>query len=683
MFFLKYMLQAKYMSRFCVILFCCIALISAPLMAEESEPLPEDLTTMSIEELMRIKITTLRTSEKLSNSAAAVFVITQEDIQRSSATNIPDLLRMVPGLHVAKIDANKWAVSSRGFNGRFANKLLVLMDGRSLYSPLSSGVLWEAQDTVLEDIERIEIIRGPGATLWGANAVNGVINIITQNTRDTRGVLMSGGVGSEEKAFGTVRYGGAASEENHFRVYAKYFNRDSNADAAGNDAADQWQQWRSGFRFDHGNAEKNQFTLQGDIYQGLAGETVAFPVKQDTPPYFKAVTKDHQSEIFGANLLGRWNRTLSKTSKLVFQAYYDHNVYNPTVLDAIFDISDVDFQHQFQLLSQHSVIWGVGYRFIQDSLKGTYSSSIDPDSKEYDLISAFIQDDITLFPDHWRLTLGTKFENNDFSGTEWQPSARILWTPEDRQSIWAAVSQAIRTPSRGEVSNRSRIVISDDFPIPSDRYLVEALGNPEFESEEVLTYELGYRVQPSSTLSFDIAAFYNHYKNLRNPEIQHPVDNASTPSVVPVVVKNNLDGNSYGVEIATDFRIYDYWRLQLSYNYLAINLKLKTLGSDYFTKYDEGSVPKQQASLRSLMDLNNSWQLDLWARYVDELPSIDINGYFELDVRLNWQIRKDLSLTFAGQNLLDSQHPEYVSEYLETKSTETQRSAYAKMTLKF
>ncbi len=678
------MLQAKYMSRFYIILFCCIALISAPLMAEESEPLPEDLTTMSIEELMKIKITTLRTSEKLSNSAAAVFVITQEDIQRSSATNIPDLLRMVPGLHVAKIDANKWAVSSRGFNGRFANKLLVLMDGRSLYSPLSSGVLWEAQDAVLEDIERIEIIRGPGATLWGANAVNGVINIITKNTRETQGVLAAGGFGSEEKVFGTVRYGGAASEKTRYKIYAKHFNRDSNVDTTGNDAADQWQQWRSGFRMDRGTTERNQFTLQGDIYQGKSGETVALAVPQTSPPYFQAVIKDHQAEIFGANLLGRWNRALSETSKLVLQAYYDHNVYNPTVLDAIFDIVDFDFQHQFQLLSQQSVIWGVGYRFIHDSLKGTYSSSMEPPSKEYDLISAFFQDDITLIPDQWRLTVGTKFENNDFSGSEWQPSARVLWTPEDRQSIWAAVSQAVRTPSRGEVSNRSRIVISDDFPIQKDRYLVYALGNPEFESEEVFTYELGYRIQPSNNLSLDIATFYNHYKNLRIPELQDPVDNDPTekPSEVPVIVKNNLDGNSYGVEVATDYRINDDWRLQLSYNYFQIDLELQEQGSDYFVEYDEGSVPRHQASLRSLMDLNYAWQFDLWVRYVDELPSIDINGYLELDVRLNWQIRKDLALTLVGQNLLDSQHPEYVSEYLETKATETQRGAYVKITLK-
>lgn len=676
------------MIRFYIFLCLSILLLTSPLNAEES--LPEDLTEIPIEALMRIEVTSVsKKTEKLSDAAAAVFVITQEDIQRSSAANIPDLLRIVPGLQVTKIDANKWAISSRGFNGRFANKLLVLMDGRSLYSPLFSGVFWDAQDTVLEDIERIEIIRGPGATLWGANAVNGVINIITKHSGETQGGLVTGGGGTEERGFASVRYGGSTSDQTHYRIYAKYFDRAANVDAAGNDTADQWHQGRSGFRVDHKSENKDLLTFQGDIHQGRSGETATYPDRQADPPYFASVTEDHENELFGGNLLGRWSRTISETSDLALQSYYDHSVNNFTVMDCTVDTFDIDFQHRFQPVSRNSVIWGLGYRYIHDNSEGIYSTYLDPESLDYDLISAFVQDDITLIPERWRLTFGTKFENNDFSGTEWQPSARIIWTPDtpsNPQSIWAAVSRAVRTPSRGETANRVKMLIRDDNipPFLAENFLTDTIGNPDFDSEEVLTYELGYRFQPMPNLSFDVATHYNSYEKLRIGRIGEPVYNPPPePSVLPITVENNLEGKSYGVEAVMDYRPINSWRLQLAYTYLELDLKSNIQTTDFLAKFDEGSIPKHQSSLRSFWDLNDQWQLDFWLRYVSELPAIDFDGYVELDARLNWRIRSDMDVSLIGQNLLDSHHPEQIAEYLDTKPTEIQRAVYGKVTLRF
>lgn len=666
------------MNRYLNFFIIGLILMAEPLFANDS--LPEDLTELSLEALMSIEVTSVsRRAEKIADAAAAVFVITQEDIQRSGATSIPDLLRMVPGLHVAKIDASKWAVTSRGFNGRFANKLLVLMDGRSIYSPLFSGVIWEIQDTVIEDIERIEIIRGPGATLWGANAVNGVINIITKTAEDTQGALISGGSGTEKKIFGTVRYGGTVSDQTHYRLYAKYMDHDSNVDADGKACADQWHQWRSGFRLDHQVEEKDNLTLQGDIYQGLSGETATYPVRDDQFPYFAAVTEDGDNENFGGNILGRWSRDISETSDLILQVYYDHALYTVTTIDSVVDTFDIDFQHSFQPFKKQLVIWGLGYRFIHDALEGTYSTSLDPESQDYDIVSAFIQDDITIVPQRWRLTIGTKFEHNDYSGVEWQPSARLLWTPDDHQSLWAAVSRAVRTPSRGDVANVVKMIVPETDPL-----LLETVGNPDQDSEEVVTYELGYRIQPTTGISFDFATFYNDYDKLRLSEFNEiQLNPPPEPSFLNFDVSNNLEGNSYGIEAAVDWRPLQWWRLQCAYTYLEMELKVKVDTPTAFIQADEKSSPGHQASLRSFLDLSDAWQLDLWLRYVDELSAIDIDSYIEMDARLGWRIRPNTRIELVGQNLLDSHHPEYVSQYLDTKSTEVQRCVYGRVTLEF
>jgi iron complex outermembrane receptor protein len=343
------------------------------------------------------------------------------------------------------------------------------------------------------------------------------------------------------------------------------------------------------------------------------------------------------------------------------------------------DTFDVDFQHSFQPFKRQLVVWGFGYRFIHDALEGSYSVTLDPETQDYDIVSAFIQDEITLVPQHWRLTIGTKFEHNDFSGVEWQPSARLLWTPDDHQSLWAAASRAVRTPSRGEVANAIKIIVPQTYPL-----LWETVVNPDFDTEEVITYEIGYRIQPTANISFDLATFYNNYDNLRSSElIGAQLNQPPEPSSFQTIVTNSLKGDSYGIEAAVDWRPSQWWRLQWAYTYLDMDLKAKVETLDVFVKTDEKSSPQHQASARSFLDLSDAWQLDLWLRYVDELSAIDIESYIEMDVRLGWRVRPNTKIELVGKNLFDSHHPEYVSQYLDTKSTEVQRCVYGKVSVEF
>ena len=371
--------------------------------AEDEFEFSTELIELSIEDLVKVKVTSVsKKPQKILEAPAAIFVITQEDIRRSGAVSIPEVLRMVPGLEVAKIDSNKWAVTSRGFNGRFANKLLVLIDGRTVYTPLFSGVYWDMKDTLLNDIDRIEIIRGPGAALWGANAVNGVINIITKEAKDTHGTMVIAGTGTEEQGFGAIRYGGMIGQDTHYRVYAKYFNRDGAVHVSGEDAADSWDVFRTGFRMDSAMSDKDRLTLQGDVYNGRTGETVITKSFDPTDP----ATFDQENDIAGANLLGRWKHSISDTSNIALQVYYDYTDRSSAILEQRHDTFDIDFQHNFGLDQDHQIVWGLGYRFIRDDISNTFYSSWNPDNRDIDLLSAFVQDDITLVDKKVKLTLG-------------------------------------------------------------------------------------------------------------------------------------------------------------------------------------------------------------------------------------------------------------------------------------
>jgi iron complex outermembrane receptor protein len=639
---------------------------------------------MSIEDLMSVKITSVaKKTQALSEAAAAIFVITQEDIRRSGVTSIAEALRMVPGLQVARIDANKWAITARGFSGRFSNKLLVLIDGRSVYTPIFSGVFWDAQDTLLEDIERIEVIRGPGATLWGANAVNGVINIITKTAKDTQGGLIYGGAGTEEQGFGGFRYGTKSGDHTYWRIYTKYFNRDDAVYASGDDAADGWDVLRGGFRMDWQGSSGDSLTLSGDIYDGELGETITTPSLAF--PY--SSTTDEEYDESGGNLLGRWERKISETSDMGLQLYYDRFDIDPSIIGVSVDTVDIDFQHRFSLGDQQEIIWGLGYRYISDEIDNSSTVSFIPDSRHYDILSAFVQDDIIVVEDLLHLILGSKFEDNDYTGFEVQPNARLTWMPHEQHSVWAAVSRAVRTPSRAEDDVRIGLAVippgipQNPAPLP---LVLTAVGNRDFDSEELLAYEIGYRVRPMDELSLDVTAFFNDYDSLRSSWLATPFPEpplSPTHMVLPLAEDNEDKAETYGVELAADWRPSDWWHFQAAYTYL--NIVLEADEESSMVSGGEAASPHHQVSLRSAMDLPGALEFHLWFRYVDELPSLDVDDYITLDTRLGWHPRQNLEISVVGQNLLDNQHLEYKPEFLDTAPTEVEHSIYAKITWHF
>jgi len=652
---------------------------------------PPDLTDLSLEALMDIEITSVsRKPQKMANAAAAAFVINQEDIRRSGATTIPDLLRMVPGVQVARIDASKWAVSIRGFNGRFANKLLVLKDGRSIYTPLFSGVYWEQLDTPLEDIERIEVIRGPGAALWGANAVNGVINIITKHASDTKGGVVSAGGGSAEHGFGSMRYGFELAPETNMRVYGNYANRGPGQHESGSDSHDAWQTGSAGFRIDSALSSKDLLTLQGDYYSGSYDENYTLyklPTLSD-PRYSWSQNDTSRSE--GVNLLGRWQRAISDTDSLSLQLYYDHYRRDMLVLGESRDTVDFDLQHRFSPGTRQDIIWGLGYRYTQDHLTNSPFIIFPDTDKGTSLFSGFIHDEISLVPEKLALILGARLEHNDYSDFEIQPNARLLWTPTVQHSFWASVSRAVRTPSRGDqgIQYRFRTLTPQETGAPLPMRL-EIDGATSFKSESVIAYELGYRTSPSPGISIDMALFLNEYDKLRVP-LPGNLSAESANFVQTYLLANSMHGHTYGAELSAIWQPMEWWRLQATYHYLYSVMYLDNVTTDQISEINRADAasgsPRHQGSIRSGFDLGRQVELDLWLRAVDEVRYIDtvrIPGYLTMDARLAWKPTKAVELSLVGQNLLQKRHPEYIPEFINTTASEIPRSVYGKVTWKF
>jgi iron complex outermembrane receptor protein len=556
-------------------------------------------------------------------------------------------------------------------------------------------VLWDAQDTVLEDIDRIEVVRGPGASLWGANAVNGVINIVTKQARDTQGGLFIAGGGTEEQGFTTLRYGGQLDDDTYYRAYVKYFNRDSQDFIGGGDAADDWQVGRSGFRIDWQPEGPDSVTVQGDVYRGVVGTTgsaasLTFPFQQ---------TLNSDDDIFGANLLSRWTHQFEDGSDMQLQVYYDLAEAEELGVDVAEHTFDIDLQHHFQMLDRHDIVWGVGSRLIQGQFDGTFTTGFSESERTDYLLSAFLQDEITLVPDELRLTLGSKFEYNSFTGFEFQPTGRLIWTPDDRQAIWGAISRATRTPSQSADSISINSVLGDtdpDNPFPNPLQ-ISVLGNPDEQSEELTAFELGYRVRPTDELSLDVAGFYNIYDDLLSAEIE-----SLTPSGAPfpfpniacffitlpgcLITNNNRFANlgsatTYGVEAAADWRVAPWWRLQGAYTFLHTDIDHD--GAMGFTVSAEGRDPSHIASLRSSWDIAEDWEFDLWGRYVSDLPERGVEDYFTFDARLGWRPYDGLEFAIVGQNLFDGHHLEFTPELINTTPTEVERSVYGMITVTF
>jgi iron complex outermembrane receptor protein len=665
---------------------------------------PSELMNLSLEELMEVEVTSVgRKLQKVSEAPAAVYVISQEEIRRSGATSIPEALRLVPGLSVARIDGSTWSVASRGFNGRFLNKLQVLIDGRSVYSPPFSAVYWDMQDTLLDDIERIEVVRGPGGTLWGANAVNGVINVITKKAKDTQGGLVKAGYGSQEEGFSSVRYGGKAGDQAYYRAFVKYFNRarqksfpykDSDLLGAGDfgEAHDDWNAFRGGFRLDTATNARNDFTLQGEAYSGTAGTNMLLPSLDIGDKVFYEQASD--TPFAGGFLLGRWQHEFADDGDLTLQMYYDHGYRDQqTLAKIIWDVLDVDFQQRSQLGQRQELLWGLGYRLVSAELEDGELVAFSDHSVSDQLFSLFVQDEISLIPDKLRLLIGSKFEHNDYTGFEYQPNLRLIWTPNFRHTLWGAVSRAVRSPSQMEAyGDIFYAVLSPDLFFPSGglptKYVVS--GSEDFDSEKVLSYELGYRYMPSGAFSIDTALFYSSYRDHRSAE-EGSAEVEYDPFPVPKNLlilndeDNKLEAESWGLEVAIDWQVRPWWRLQGNYSLLKLTTRPTSGSSDIFSAmlYEESS-PQLQWSLRSSFDIGHDWDLDLWLRYVDPVTVyvIEIDDYYSLDVRLAWRPLAGLELALVGQNLLEKQHTESQVEF-GTVSTGVPRGFYGQIKWEF
>ncbi len=636
------------------------------------------LDELSIEELMSMEVTSVsKKAQKLSDSPAAVFVITAEDVRRSGVTSVPEALRLAPGVNVARIDSNKWAVSARGFNGRFANKLLVLVDGRTVYSPSFSGVYWEARDVMLEDLDRIEVIRGPGATLWGANAVNGVINIITRHAADTAGATVTLVAGDEEQQ-GALRVGGKLGENNYGRAYVKGSRRDDFKHPDGDTAGDTWDTVSVGFRTDYQLSHKDSLTLQGDFYSGDIDQHII--VADLAPPYVRML--DDAADIDGWNVLGRWSHTISARSEFTLQGYIDRANRDEVIGDQSDETFDIDFQHLFALGQRQIVVWGAGYRYSETNIEGRLAvANIGSPHRDDELINLFVQDEITLIENTLSMTVGAKVERNDYTGTEVQPSTRFMWTPADGHKAWFSVSRAVRTASRAEHDlNVLAAVIPPSPPfVPAVALVVS--GNDQYDAEELTAWELGYRFAPVRALSLDMTAFYNDYDQLRSTALGAPVFKGFYIEQ-PLGFSNQLSGETHGFELAAVWQASKAWRWDLAYSFLETDFDTQTAAD----KVQNGIGPRHQVSLRSLFDISDNLEFDVWARYVDKAMAVDgrafglveIDSYVATDVRLAWRPDRQLELALVGQNLFDSQHLEYIQESF-TLPTEVERGVYIKL----
>jgi iron complex outermembrane recepter protein len=628
------MVDAKLAARACLTML--LLSVATRTMAQQVDTLPQQsdtasspelLKALSVEELMNVVVTSVsRRAEPLSHAASAIQVVTQDDIRRSGATSLPEALRLASNLQVAQVDSREWAISARGFNGATANKLLVLIDGRTVYTPLFSGVFWDVQDVLLEDIDRIEVISGPGATLWGANAVNGVINVITKSPRDTRGLLVSGGGGGALDGFGNARYAGTAGKGVSYRVYGKGFDRGASAlGTTGLGADDDWQMGQGGFRVEWENSEANHFSLQGDAYGGQ----MTMPAGSD-------------AYLNGGNVMGRWARTLSPTSDIRVRVYFDRTYRdNPGVFAEGLNTYDAEFQHRILLGRRHNVVWGVSYRLLDDHVRNSGPLTFLPTDISRSLFAGFLQDEITLVPERLSVALGTKLEHNEYTGFEIQPSARVNWRMSRSGTLWAAVSRALRTPSR----------IDRELFAPANPPYVLA-GGPDFRSEELMAYELGYRLQRRA-LMLSLSTFYNRYDGLRS------VEQANPPAALPLVIGNGAEGESYGAELSADYRVADAWRVRAGYTELRVNLWAKPTSTDPSAGSNESFSPDRQFSLNSSVDLPLDLRVDGGLRYVGRIANQQLPAYTELDARLTWSPTAQLALSIVGQNLLHRRHAEF------------------------
>ncbi len=621
--------------------------------------------------------------EDVADAPAAVYVITQEDIARSGLTSVPELLRLAPGVNVARADSNSWAISIRGFNSLTANKILVMIDGRTVYNPLFASTLWEVQDLPLEDVSRIEVIRGPGGALWGANAVNGVINILTKSAKETQGGLVSAGAGNYENGFVTARYGGKTGEDSYYRVYVKSFSRDNLKTPSGGRNHDEWQDYRSGFRLDWGDRDAaDRVSIHGDVYHT---DTDQFHQSYSlTAPYSSIGEETIRSN--GGNILGLWRHRYDDGATLKIQSFLDCTNRKEILFHDRRTMLDVDAQYNFSPQGRHEIVFGGNYRLTMDDIGGSDAIEFNPASLTQNLFGLFAQDKITLTPDEWYLTVGTKIEHNDYTGIEIQPNASLEWTPDDRQTVWGSVSRAVRTPSRIErdlnIQNITLPPGSFFGSLPAEIILTQ---NDDFNSEELIAYELGYRNSITNNLSIDTTAFYNDYDRLASSTLLTPftVNNGIDPLhlVLPLLAENDMSGDVYGIELAGSWRVTNGWKLSAAYSYLNILLHAPTVAG-LSQETAEKRSPQHQANIRSYWNLSENWTLDTMAYYVGRLPADDVDDYVRVDINAGWRVLDNLHVNLVGQNLFGGSRREFSPE-TDDNAAEQGTSFFGKVTWQF
>ena len=608
---------------------------------------PKEIKKLSMDELLNMEVTLVsRSPQRLTEAASAIQVITSEDIRRSAATNIPEALRLATNLQVSQLSSSVWIISARGFNNIFSNKLLVMIDGRTVYTPLYAGVLWEQQNVVLEDVERIEVVSGPGGTLWGPNAVNGVINIVTKSSANTEGLYASVLAGSWIKDNVALRYGGKAGSKGSYRVFAQHFDRRGTELANGNRNADAWRMSQAGFRSDWNLTDKDAITVQGDYYWGTRK------------------TRPGHSDLNGQNLLARWRRSFSDSSDLTIQVYFDR-YYREDAPTASYDqihTVDLDAQHRLPIGKRQSFVYGAGYRFVRDdaNFSTTAGAGILPRFKRLDMYTLFAQDEVHL-TDRLRLTAGVRLLHNVYTGLEWQPNARLAWLSK-RSTLWGAVSRAVRTPSR----------LDRDYFLPMTPQpptVPSVAGGPDFVSEKLVAYELGYRFQPNALSSFSISTFFNNYTDVYSV--------TALPGTLTFVINNQSLAKAWGAELAGSYELTKNWRVRSGYTFFKKEIRAKE-GVNFNPEY-LGNDVRNQAMIQSILDLPGHVQLDLTARHLDGLSAtfatVRVPSYRTVDARLAYS-GKGWELALVGQNLAENKHTEF-------GAFELPRHFYAKLSARF
>jgi iron complex outermembrane receptor protein len=672
-------LSVRRLNRSLISLFLLIPGFAQVAIAQEPK---QDLTQLKIEDLMKVEVTSVSKREQpLSETAAAIFVISQEDILRSGATNIPDLLRMVPGVFVAQINSNTWAISIRGFNGKFSREVLVLVDGRTVYSPTFGGVFWDVLDLPLNDLERIEVIRGPGGSVWGINAVNGVINIITKKADETQGTLIDALAGNLTQGSGTIEHGGRIGKAFAYRAFVRYQNEASTDGVSGQDGADSWRQLRGGFRTDARPSLNDALSIQGDLYSVREDQPRVLPPSLASPIPLPA---NLQANLGGGFIMSTWDHTFSANSSTKFLVSYQRYI-RTDVLKETSGTLDFDFQHNLAIGRRQQIVWGLGFRNISARAVNNSLVSITPAYRNTNLYSGFFQYQIALAANRLNITLGTKLEETPYTGFAVMPTARIAWALSEKRTLWAAFSRALRTPSDSDVFARFN---EGEFTGPGGiPVLLSYIGNPLVQNEELLAYEAGYRAELRKNLSLDFALYYNDYNHQDAIQTGTPFFEPTPlpPHIVQPLTYQNLQyGDAHGLEVYVNWKLARRWTLSPGYSFERIHLHLDPFPANLPAVTSAGQdTPANSAQLRNHVSLPQRLSWDTSIYFTGALQSPHVPSYTRLDTGLTWKWKDNLSISAFGQNLLQQNHLEFIDTSGSTEATLMPRSAYARLTWRF